>query len=47
MNTKRKVRHERREQQEKQQGDAVVKWIFAALIVLAICYVAYSIYVVQ
>lgn len=46
MSNKSKRRHEQREQREKQQGDTVVKWIFAALILLAICYVAYSIYAV-
>jgi len=47
MKQNRKMRQEKREQREKQQGDAVVKWIFIALIVLACCYVAYSIYVVS
>jgi len=47
MSRRSKINREKREQREKRQGDAVVKWIFAALIILAIIYIAYTMYAVQ
>ena len=36
-----------REVQQKQQGDKVVKWIFGSLVVLAIIYMVWSMFIVQ
>ena len=36
-----------REVQKKQQGDKVVKWIFGSLVVLAIIYMVWSMFIVQ
>ena len=36
-----------REVQQKQQGDKVVKWIFGSLVVLAIIYMVWSMFMVQ
>ena len=36
-----------REVQQKQQGDKVVKWIFGRLVVLAIIYMVWSMFIVQ
>ena len=36
-----------REVQQKQQGDQVVKWIFGSLVVLAIIYMVWSMFIVQ
>lgn len=47
MSRNSKLNRLKREQKEKKQGDAVVKWIFIALIFLALIYVAYSVVAVQ
>lgn len=36
-----------REAQQKQQADKVVKWIFGSLVVLAIIYMVWSMFIVQ
>lgn len=36
-----------REVQQRQQGDKVVKWIFGSLVVLAIIYMVWSMFIVQ
>ncbi len=36
-----------REEKQKQHGDKVVMWVFGALIVLAIIYMVWSMYIVQ
>jgi hypothetical protein len=35
-----------RQDKQKQQGDAVIKWIFGGLIILAILFMIYSFYMV-
>lgn len=42
MSRNSKLYRERREKKQKQQGEAIVKWIFAALIFLAIIYIIYT-----
>ncbi|MGI6243252.1 MAG: hypothetical protein ACOYJK_06920 [Prevotella sp.] len=40
------VKREKREEKQKTQGDIVVKWIFGALLVLAIIYMVWTMYIV-
>ncbi len=36
-----------REQKQKDQGEVVVKWVFGTLVVLAILYVIWTMYIVR
>ncbi len=40
------VKREKREVKQKLQGDTVVKWIFGGLLVLAIAYMVWTMYIV-
>lgn len=42
----REVKREKREVKQKTQGDSVVKWIFGALLVLAILYMVWTMTIV-
>ncbi|EFA42940.1 hypothetical protein HMPREF0645_2690 [Hallella bergensis DSM 17361] len=42
----REVKREKREVKQKIQGDSVVKWIFGALLVLAILYMVWTMTIV-
>ena len=41
-----KVVREKRDEEQKNQGDSVVKWIFGILVALAIIYMIWSMYLV-
>ncbi len=43
MSQKRKVQRAEHDKQEKQKAERVIKWIFAVLILLALCYGVYTI----
>lgn len=45
--TKKPVSHENREKKQKDQGEVVVKWVFGTLVVLAILYVIWTMYIVR
>jgi hypothetical protein len=47
MSEKRKSQRNKREEEQRKQGDKVVKWIFIALIVMAIIYMIYTFSIVQ
>lgn len=45
-NVENKKQGANREEQQKTQGDKVVKWIFGALVLLAIIYMVWSMFIV-
>ncbi|MGI6231243.1 MAG: hypothetical protein ACOYJF_00120 [Prevotella sp.] len=47
MSEKRKSQRSKREEEQRKQGDKIVKWIFAALIIMAIIYMLYTFSIVQ
>lgn len=46
-NKKKNIRREAYKVRQEEEGKSVVKWIFAILVVLAICFMAYSMYIVS
>lgn len=40
------VKRERHESQQQTKGDTLVKWIFGVLLLLAVAYMAWSMYIV-
>ena len=47
MSQKSKIRHAKRDAQQEQQAKKVVRWIFGAVVALAIVFMIYSIFIVQ
>lgn len=46
-NSKKNERRAAYEARQEKEGQKVVKWIFATLVVLAVCFMAYSLYIMS
>lgn len=47
MSDKGKARRAAYEARQEKEGKKIIKWIFIALVALAVCFVAYSVYLMS